>query len=184
VTELLVVSGEPLSAGGGRRTAGLVEALSARFSVRVLAPGDGLPDEDPAPRLVSLLSPQSRLGRERLGPARSRALLQALADLRPRAVLFAGSHLAAASPTMDVPIFVDMPTLAVRGKGLEALKARWWEGVEARRAVAVSASSAADVDLLTSWGARAVLVPDGSSPAGWAPLAEAVEQVVRASAGS
>ena len=183
VPEVLVVSGEPVSGGDGR-TAALVEALSARCSVLVLAPGDGLPDEKPAPRLVSLLSPQPRLGRALLGPARSRALLQALADHRPRAVLFVGSHLAAASPTIDLPIFVDMPTLAVRGTGVEGLKARWWEAVEARRAVAVSASSAADVELLTSWGARAVLVPDGSSAAGWGPLAEAVEQVVRASAGS
>jgi hypothetical protein len=184
VIQLLVVSGEPLAAGDGGRASGLVEALSARFSVRVLAPGEGLPDEEPVPRLVALLSPQPRLGRALLGPARSRALLQALADHRPQAVLFAGSHLAAASPTIDLPIFVDMPTLAVRGKGLEALKARWWEGVEARRAAAVSASSAADVDLLVSWGGRAVLVPDGSSPAGWAPLVEAVDQVVEASSGS
>jgi hypothetical protein len=98
-------------------------------------------------------------------------------------VLFAGSHLAAASPTIDVPIFVDVPTLAVRGTGLEALKARWWEAVEARRAVAVSSPSADDVALLASWGARAVLVADGSSPATWeeacAPLVDAVEEAVR-----
>ncbi len=166
---------------GDGRTASLVEALSARCSVRVLEPGDGLPDEEPVARLVAVLSPQPRLGRALLGPLRSRALLQALVDHRPRAVLFVGSHLAAASPTIELPIFVDMPTLAVRGKGLEALKARWWEPVEARRAVVVSASSADDVDLLTSWGARAVLVPEGSSSVGWAPLVEAVEQVVRAS---
>jgi hypothetical protein len=183
VLEVLVVAGEPMSEGDGRTTA-LVAALSARCSVRVLAPGDGLPDEEPVARLVAWLSPQSRVGRALLGPLRSRALLQALADHRPRAVVFVGSHLAAASPTIDVPIFVDMPTLAVRGKGLEALKARWWEPVEARRAVAVSSPSAADVELLMSWGARAVLVPDGPSPGGWAPMAEAVDEVVRASDGS
>ena len=197
LTDLLVVSGEPVWAGDRNRTAGLVEALAARFSVRVLAPGtgpagggpaaarDALPDEEPAARLVAVLSPQPRLGRALLGPRRSRALLQALADHRPRAVLFAGSHLAAASPTIDVPIFVDVPTLAVRGTGLEALKARWWEAVEARRAVAVSSPSADDVALLASWGARAVLVADGSSPATWeeacAPLVEVVEEAVRAS---
>ena len=172
----------------------MVSAMAARFSVRVLAPVDGaipdgivvdaLPDEEPAARFVSLLSPQPRAGRAQLGPRRNRALLQAIADHQPRAVLFAGSHLAAASPTIDRPIFVDFPTLAVRGNGLEALKARWWEAVEARRAVASSAASADDVALLTSWGARAVLVADGSSPAEWGPLADAVAQVVGASAGS
>ena len=149
--------------------------MAARFSVRVLAPVDGavpdgivvdaLPDEEPAAPLVSLLSPQPRAGRAQLGPRRTRALLQAVADHQPRAVLFVGGHLAAASPTIDRPIFVDFPTLAVRGTGLEALKARWWEAVEARRAVAVSAASADEVDLLTSWGARAVLV-DGRVVAG------------------
>ncbi|MEA2973922.1 MAG: hypothetical protein QOG82_2380 [Actinomycetota bacterium] len=168
--------------------------MAARFSVRVLAPMDGatpggivvdaLPDEEAAARLVSLLSPQPRAGRAQLGPRRSRALLQVVADHQPQAVLFTAGHLAAASPTIDLPIFVDFPTLAVRGTGLEALKARWWEAVEARRAVAVSAASAESVDLLTSWGARAVLVADGSSPAAWGPLADAVEQVVRAPAGS
>ncbi len=197
MTGLLVVCGEAVWPGdGGGRAAALVHALAARVSVRVLAPVggpppdgvevgvDAMPDEEPAARLVSRLSPQPRAGRAQLGPRRSRALLQAVADHRPRAVLFVGSHLAAVSPTIALPIFVDFPTLAVRGTGLEALKARWWEAVEARRAVAVSASSAVDVALLTSWGARAVLVGDGSSPAMWAPLADAVEQVVAASPGS
>ena len=195
MTGLLVVCGEaPWPGGVGGRAAGLVSAMAARFSVRVLAPVDGtvpngivvdaLPDEEPAARLVSLLSPQPRAGRAQLGPRRSRALLQAVADHQPRAVLFAGGHLAAASPTIDRPIFVDFPTLAVGGTGLEALKARWWEAVEARRAVTVSAASADDVDLLTSWGARVVLVADGSAAAEWGPLADAVARVVGATAGS
>ncbi len=198
MTDLLVVSGEPVwpGAGGGRRTWGLVEALAAAgLSVRVLAPAapmdgvppaavmvgiDELPDEEPVARLVAFLSPQPRLGRALLGPRRSRALLAAVADHRPRAVLFAGGHLAAVSPTIGLPVFVDLPTLAVRGTGVEGLKARWWEAVEARRAVAVSAASADDVDLLASWGARAVLVADGSSPAAWASLVDAVKHVTRA----
>jgi len=174
VTDLLVVSGEPLGTG---RLAGLVQALAERVSVRVLAPPDGLPEEEPVTRWVALLSPQPRLGRALLGPRRSRALLQAMADDRPRAVLFAGGHLAAASPTIELPVFVDFPTLAVRGTGLEALKARWWEPVEARRAVVASSPSSDEVDVLASWGARAVLVPDGSPGA----LVEAVEQAVRPS---
>ena len=109
VTGLLVVCGEaPWPGGVGGRAAGLVSAMAARFSVRVLAPVDGavpdgivvdaLPDEEPAARLVSLLSPQPRAGRALLGPRRSRALLQAVADHQPRAVLFAGGHLAAGLP--------------------------------------------------------------------------------------
>jgi hypothetical protein len=194
VAELLVVCGEAVwPDGGGGRAAALVEALAARFAVRMLAPAggpqpagvgvDGLRDEEPAARLVSWLSPQSGAGRAQLGPRRSQALLQAVADHQPRAVLFTGGHLAAAAPTIDLPVFVDFPTLAVHGRGLEALKARWWEAVEARRAAAVTAASADDVALLTSWGARALLVADGSSAAAWGPLADAVEEVVRVPAG-
>ena len=195
VTGLLVVCGEaPWPAGGGGRAAGLVAAMAARFSVRVLAPGDGavpdgivvdvLPDEEPAARLVSRAEPPVPGG---TGPARSPAQPgPAPGRRRPPAAGGAvlGRPPGRRSPTIDRPIFVDFPTLAVRGTGLEALKARWWESVEARRAVAVSAASADDVDLLTSWGARAVLVADGSSPAAWGPLADAVAQVVGASAGS
>ncbi len=195
MTDLLVVAGEPVwPAAGGGRTAGLVDALCAGgLSVRVLAPVDGVPPagvavgveempaEPPAARLVAVLSPGPRLGRALLGPRRTRALLAAIAEHRPLAVLFAGGHLAAASPTIGLPIFVDFPSLAVRGTGLEALKARWWEAVEARRAVAVSAASAADVDRLASWGAQAVLVADGSAHAGWAPMVEAVEQALHVS---
>lgn len=162
MTGLLVVGGD------GLRTAALVAALASRLPVRVL---DGVPDEadqEPSP-LVTRLSLVPRLG-----AARSRALLQAIADDRPRAVLFVGSHLAAAAPTIKVPVFVDFPTLAVRGGGWEALKARWWEPVEARRAVVASSPSADDVAVLESWGARAVLVADGSSAAA---LVDAVERV-------
>jgi hypothetical protein len=201
--ELLLVAGQPLwpadgGGGGQERTAGMVVALTTRFSVRVLAPVEGqppkdvvigvdpLPDEEPARRLVAALSPQSRRGRAELGPLRARALLQAVADHRPRAVLFAGSHLASAAPTIDRPIFVDFPRVEARSGtgGLEAWKARWWEPVEARRAAAVAAATEEDLALLVSWGATAVLVPDGTSPSTWllavAPLAEAVEQAVRA----
>jgi len=206
-TELLVVSGAPLwlLPDGGptpTRTAGLVTALAARFSVRVLAPVEGplpggaafdlddLPDEEPVARLVAVLNPQSRRGRALLGPRRSQALLRVVADHRPLAVLFVGGYLAAAAPTIERPIFVDFPELTVRrrrpsppGAALESAKARWWEPVEARRAVAVSATTPDDVELLASWGARAVLVPDASSPSTWvqasAPLADAIETVVR-----
>ena len=201
-TELLVVSGDPLwpVAGGGReRAAGLVGALAGRFSVRVLAPVEGsppegmsigvvaLPEEEPVARLVAVLSPQPRRGRALLGPARSRALLQAIADHRPRAVLFLAGYLAAAAPSIEPAIFVDFAELSVRRTAatvLESVKARWWEPLEARRAVAVSASTPDDVALLASWGARAVLVPDATSASTWeqasAPLTDAVEQVVRA----
>ncbi len=202
-TELLVVSGEPLwpAAGGGRiRTAGLVGALAGRFSVWVVAPVDGpppdgvvvgvdpLPDEAPVGRAVALLSPHARLGRALLGPVRGQALLRAVTDHRPRAILFAAGFLAAAAPSIDRPVLVDFPRLSVRRlpsqPALESAKARWWEPVEARRAVAASASTPDDVALLLAWGARAVLVPDASSPSEWAsataPLAEAIEQLVRA----
>ncbi len=178
------------------RMAGLVEALALRFAVRVVAPVeaappdgivvgvDGLPDEDPVARLVAVLSPQPRLGHAFLGPRRSRALLQAVADHRPGAMLFAAGYLAAAAPTIDRPIFVDFPYLSVRRdapdrsvSAFESLKARWWEPVEARRAVAVSASTPEDVARLASWGGRALLVSDGSTSA---PLIDAIEEVVRA----
>ncbi len=165
MTGLLVVSGDTV------RTAELVAALSGRFSVGVV---EAVEDEEPVSRLVVWLSPQPRRGRAEFGPRRSAALLQAVADHRPRAVLFVGSHLAAAAPAMKVPVFVDFPSLAVRGTGLEALKARWWEPVEARRAVVASTPSTEDAALLTSWGARAVVVADGSSAA---PLLDAVETV-------
>jgi hypothetical protein len=213
MTDLLVVSGValwPAVDGAGIRTAGLAQALAGRFSVRVLAPGkgsapdgvafevDALPHEEPVRRVVAAVSPQPRRGQALLGPRRSQALLQAVADHRPRAVLFAGSHLAAVAPSIDRPIFVDFFELAVRGpRSLESFKARWWEPGEARRAAAASATTAADVALLASWGARAVLVPNGSSASSlsegevaghrpvptWeqacAPLAEAIDQVLR-----
>ena len=205
VTELLIVSGSPVWPEGDHasgRTAGLVEALARRFSVRVLAPAGGppsegvvvgvddLPDEEPTPRVVAVLSPQSRLGRALLGPRRSQVLLRMVAEHRPVAVMFSAGHLAAAAPTIDRPIFVDFPELSVRrppGGGrmaaLESAKARWWEPNEARRAVAVSAATADDVDRLASWGARAVLVPQAATAAAWreasAPLADVVERVVR-----
>jgi hypothetical protein len=192
-TELLVVAGHALwpvpdGVAGGRAT-GLVEALAARVAVRVLSPVDGspppgmaiaidaLPDEEPVRRLVAVLSPQPRLGRALLGPRRSRALLQAVADHRPRAILFTGAHLASAAPAIDVPTFVDFPSLAANAGGMESFKARWWEPVEARRAVRASASAPDDVARLASWGARALLVVDKS---GAGPLLDAVEQVVRA----
>jgi hypothetical protein len=199
--ELLFVAGEalwPATGGGQARTAGLVAALAERFSVRVLAPVEGpppedlaigvdpLPDEERVGHVVATLSPQSRRGREELGPRRSRALLQAVADHRPRAVFFAASHLASAAPTIDRPVFVDFPRVELRSGtgGLEAWKARWWEPVEARRAAAVSAPTDEDVALLASWGAKAVLVAGGTSTSTWllaiTPLADAVEQVVRA----
>lgn len=209
MTELLVVSGSPVWPEGGDgavRTAGLVDALARRFSVRVLAPAGGLPpegvvvavddlpDEEPIPRLVAVLSPQPRLGRVLLGPRRSQALLRVVADHRPVAILFTAGHLAAAAPTIDRPIFVDFPMLSVRRApaaagwigALDSAKARWWEPNEARRAVTVSAATTADTGLLASWGAKAVLVPEASTPAEWAqaaaPLADAVERVVRAGA--
>jgi hypothetical protein len=192
-TELLVVAGHalwPVPAGpGGGRATGLVEALAARVTVRVLAPVNGsptpgvavaldaLPEEEPVRRLVAVLSPQPRLGRALLGPRRSRALLQAVADHRPRAILFTDARLAAAAPAIDVPTFVDFPSLAVHAGGLEAFKARWWEPVEARRAVRASAATDDDVTRLASWGARALLVVDKSAAG---PLVDTVEQVVRA----
>lgn len=205
--ELLVVAGEPLwpSAGGGEpgRAAGLVGALAGRLAVRVVAPVDGpppggvvvgvdpLPDEEPAGRLVAALSPLSRLGRAQLGPRRSQALLRAVADHRPRAILYVHGYLAAAAPSIDRPVFVDFPVLSVRrsegSSAFESLKARWWEPVEARRAVAVSATTSDDVALLSSWGARAMPVPDGPmSPSEWATacaaLADAIARTARTSA--
>ena len=115
-------------------------------------------------RVVGALSPHSRRGRALLGPRRSQALLRAVADHRPRALLFAGGHLAAASPYHRPADLRRLPRAGrahvVGRAGLDALKARWWEPVEARRAVAVSASTPDDVALLASWGARALLVPD------------------------
>ncbi|MEA2931562.1 MAG: hypothetical protein QOI56_347, partial [Actinomycetota bacterium] len=196
MTDLLIVSGEalwPAVHGGRIRAAGMAEALAGRFSVRVAAPVEGgvptgvdigvdaLPDEEPVPRLVAVASPQPRLGRALLGPRRSRALLQAVADHRPRAVLFVNGYLAAAAPSIDRPTVVDFHDVEVRrgrslaaaGSGgrrraraaaaLESVKAQWWEPVEARRSAAVSATTADDVALLASWGARAVLVGHGSS---------------------
>jgi hypothetical protein len=110
-----------------------------------------------------------------------------VADHRPRAVLFAGSDLASAAPRIGRPVFVDFPQVQARsGAGLESWKAGWWEPVEARRAVAVSAATSDDIALLTSWGATAVLVPEGTSESTWilavGPLADAIEHVVRAPA--
>jgi glycosyltransferase involved in cell wall biosynthesis len=96
---------------------------------------------------------------------------------RPGVVLFAHGYLAAAAPPLPAPIAIDFADVEVRrmaslartgpararvAHGAELLKARRWEPGVARAATVASAVSPADVALLSSWGARAVLVPNGA----------------------
>ena len=170
------------------RAAGLVSAMAARFSVRVLAPMDGavpdgivvaaLPDEEPAARLVSLLSPPAPGG---TGPARPPADPgPAPGHRRPPAP---GGAVRGRAPGGRVPHHrpADLRRLPDAGgagdRGWRRSRPAGGRRWRPARAVAVSAASADDVDLLTSWGARAaVLVADGSAPAAWGPLADAVAQ--------
>lgn len=195
--DLVVVAGEalwPEDHGGRIRTARLAEALSRRFDVWVAAPAGApppsglgfveLPADDPVRSLASAASPRPRLGQAMLGPRRRAALAESVSRLRPAAVLFAHSYLAAVAPHLAVPSAVDfadvevrrLSSLARRGSArnraataLEWAKARSWEPPVARRARLALAVTASDAELLGSWGASVLLVPHGSHPHRYRP---------------
>jgi glycosyltransferase involved in cell wall biosynthesis len=178
--------------GGRIRTARVVQALAAELDVVVAAPldeGHSLPDGigfEPLPNAPPLsgvraaCSTRPAVGRVLLGSARREALARAIARHRPRAVLFATSPLAGAASVASVagiPTIVDFQDVEVRRRRsfatrgtarsraaavVEAVKAQRWERAVARRAAVVAATNPADVGLLSSWGARAVLVPHGA----------------------
>jgi hypothetical protein len=192
--DVLVVSGEPLWPpvhGGRLRTAGIVEELARHLTVRVLAPLEAPPpagvtldvltDDVPAPATFGL---GPRLAAQLLGPVRRAAVGAAVAEHRPRTVLVAPAYLAAGLLRLGVPVALDFHDVEVRRMAslrrvgpprarlvhaLEAVKARRWEPALARGADVVTAVSQDDVDLLSSWGATALLVPHGSAAARCGP---------------
>ena len=192
MAELMVVSGEalwPPVHGGRLRAARVVEALAARLDVAVVAPAEAppppevalhpLPSRAPLGRVEGFASVRPRLGAVALGPIRKAAVASAVARLRPRAVLFTHSYVAAVVP-LGVPFAVDFPDVEVRRqaslarggrarhralRAWEAAKARRWEPRVSRRAAVVAASAAADVALLSSWGAHVVHAPNGTEVA-------------------
>ena len=194
---VLVVSGEPLwpSTHGGRiRTARLAAEIGRRVPIRVVAPVEGEPETDaavvplpsplPSSRLRLVADARPRLGQLLFDERRREALTRAVRDLRPRAVLFAHSYIAAMAPDLGVRTVIDLHDLEVRrmasfsGLGgpraraahaIELLKARRWEPVVARRAALCTTPSEVEATLLRSWGASVVLVPHGSDAAPLAP---------------
>jgi hypothetical protein len=169
VTDVLVIANErvrPTTNGGRVRMAALVDALSARFTVRVHEPA-----EQRRSPLASLSS----------SPRRGTTVLRA-ADVDvgdARLLVYTHSYLEPVGPRTDIPIVVDFQnleidrqrSLATTGRltrrasaTIEALKARRWEPRTARRAAIAIAVTDADADVLRSWGARqVVVVPNAAS---------------------
>ena len=130
-------------------------------------------------KVIAVTSGKPRLGHALFDRTRQAMLRDVVTRQRPRAVVFAHSYLAAMAPGCAVHAVVDfvdvegrrMASLATHGPlraraahGWEAIKARRWEPVVARRAALCAAVTQADVELISSWGAKAVLVPHGADP--------------------
>jgi hypothetical protein len=188
--EIFFVSGEPLwpSTHGGRiRGARVVEEIARRLPVRVVAPLDcepelaapfaELPAALPPPRLAAIARLTPQLGQVLFDRRRQAVLAELVARHRPRVLLFAQGYLAAMVPAVGSDTVVDFMDVEVRrraslaGQGgvtarvvhrWESTKARRWEPAVARRCLFCTASTDAEATLLSSWGAKALLVPHGA----------------------
>lgn len=169
---------EPALNGGRRRMVALVDALSQRFEVSILAP---------APRAtLGLRRRAARLS----STVRMRPRLSSLldADLRRRyAAAHAGenvtftfvshSYLVPAMPARSGPLVVDFPnverdrqrSLADERRGprraiarVESLKASCWEAAVARRAVLSLCVSDRDAAIVRAWGGTVVVAPNSA----------------------
>lgn len=193
MVDILVVAVEniwPPRQGGQVRVAGLVGALSSEFEVAVAVPNLVGCNDAPVSvhaltsngartrRSSGFLSTKPRIGHAALGRGADTALRRLAEELRPTAVLYTHSYLAAVAPIQDLPTAVDFANLesrrlrsfARRGRavnrlsaGFEAIKAGRWEPRVARRADLCLALAPRDLDVLTDWGAEAVHVPNSVS---------------------
>jgi len=215
----------PPTNGGRERTAGITEALTDHLDVVVAVPQHAYRknNDHPVP-VVPYPSPktdasysgfasiQPRLGNAIIDATASAEIGRIVMETGAHVTMFAHSYLAAvALNAVDTPAVVDFPnielhrlaSLARAGSGrhklsarFEALKARRWEPVVARRSRLALATTDRDADLLASWDADVRLVPNAArartasrSPddghvlflasAGYAPNDRAAERLVR-----
>lgn len=190
-TRVLVVSVEPpwpAHHGGRLRIARVAEGLGRSFDVLVAFPDHGPRDADapvacrplpwtPVPSAQSRLSRRPHLGGHYLRAA-SEPLVRVSREFRPDAIYWSHSYLAAWSPPQlrALPSVVEfaniesrrMHTLVRSARGLrraaraaETIKAKIWEPRVAREATLCVALSEPDASILSAWGGRVVLAPNG-----------------------
>jgi hypothetical protein len=166
MTDVLVVANEairPLTTGGRIRMAAIVDALHARFDVRV---------HEPTTTRRTLLP----LRVPRVGAAMFEPFDVGGASV----VLYTHSYLEPVGPRVDVPVVVDFQNLEVDRQAsmartgslprralaaVEAMKARAWEPRTARHAAVAVAVTEHDGDVLRRWGARRVVVVPNAATA-------------------
>lgn len=195
MSRVLVVTVEPpwpAHHGGRLRVARVAEALSRDLEVAVAYPDHGTAGPAglaqtpvacrplswaPASPLRSRASIRPHLGGHYLLPV-MRSLLALSRELRPDALYWSHSYLAAWAPRelRAIPSVVEfaniegrrLRTLVTSASGMrraaravEATKAAVWEPRVARAASVCVALSQQDLQVLRGWGATAVLAPNG-----------------------
>ena len=137
-------------------------------------------------RLRAHSRPEPRLGLDVIDASGRRILAEAVRSLRPQAVLFAHSYLAAAAGPTEGPLrVVDFANLETRrlasfaragrlrnrvSAAIEAVKAARWEPAVARDADLAIAVDELDAKQLAAWGARVIVVPNSHHRARTEPL--------------